>query len=871
VEILSYPVGLVIGLFPVIVDLAGQPGPARVLLDGKQVCEVTAKAPACLVDVGPDPRIHALDLERVDEKGAVVESIRRWINKPSAVGKVRAVGSCNEKTRECEFHIQWAHPAKLDPIAVTVALDGKRISEGVKPLVRYSYPKDKTPQVLTVDAEFPDGRRADFTQLLHGFYPEQASASLHPVPIELDSPSEADGLADRLRGAGWKVRAIEEGDAEMLFVLQPKAISRYAPSATEIADNAMVYGGSLEGQGPLWFLPADESLALLQPRAVGERIEHWLKGMIAMTSRASIARIRIADAVAAAGYRLGEVPRRRIIVLVLGADDVTQPDASTLSPAQALDCLRQAGVPLVVWRVSMRAEPKGKRSNAGAKWPEWPEGDWVRGTRDFPKAIKHLREIIDRQRLVWVEDAVDLDALEATMPAGITLAGRPKLDEASRLTVTARTSVSAPDGRWVYSVAFDPRDPQSLYAGTATGLLHSADGGQTWSRAQTGSPGGIFTLAFSGGAGAMLFAGASGELVSSSPSSPQWKAFDLPAVMALATDPTNPAVLYAGGRGRIFRTTDSGSDWSEISGDIPSFALDLAVDPKDSTTVYAGTAGSGVFRSHNQGKSWSVAGPELQNTAVRCLALDSKHSGMVYAGTDGGVFASTNHGGNWKLAGAGLPRAVAYALVVDEKKDRIFAGTASGLFVSETAGRSWKRFTDVESPISSLALDRDEEKLAAGTLGRGVLVFRISDLETKMEKIRAGWLQALPGTPESILPATADGPEVPLEAEIQGTRISKGFFTARLDAAVGLESIREALAEKGQAKIRLIVAADSPTMSRVDAGGVEQTIPFDGTVTRVTLGVPIRWPDRATRIVVAVIEEQTGAHAVVTLDAPKKQ
>src|SRR5262249_58761016 len=95
------------------------------------------------------------------------------------------------------------------------------------------------------------------------------------------------------------------------LVRQRKAISRYAPSATEIADNAMVYGGSLEGQGQLWFLPADESLSLLQPRAVGERIEHWLKGMIAMTSRASLARIRIADAVAAAGYPPRAAPPRR--------------------------------------------------------------------------------------------------------------------------------------------------------------------------------------------------------------------------------------------------------------------------------------------------------------------------------------------------------------------------------------------------------------------------------------------------------------------------------------------------------------------------------------------------------------------------------
>jgi hypothetical protein len=341
--------------------------------------------------------------------------------------------------------------------------------------------------------------------------------------------------------------------------------------------------------------------------------------------------------------------------------------------------------------------------------------------------------------------------------------------------------------------------------------------------------------------------------------------------MGLATDPANPAVLYAGGRGRIFRTTDSGGDWSEVSGDITSFVHDLAVDPKDPGTVYAGTAGSGVFKTRNQGKSWSPAGAELQNTAVRCLALDPNRPATLYAGTDGGVFASTNGAASWKLAGAGLPRAVAYALVMDPKKDRIFAGTASGLFVSETAGKSWKRFTNVQAPITSLAIDRDGEKLAAGTLGEGVLVFRIADLEAQMEKIRAGWLQALPGTPEAILPANADGPEIPLEAEVKGARRAKDTIAARLDAAVELDLIRDAIAEKGHARLRLLVAADSPTMSRVDAGGLEQTIPFDGTVTRLTLGIPIRWPERATRLIVAVVEEETGAHAVVTLDLPKPE
>jgi photosystem II stability/assembly factor-like uncharacterized protein len=867
-EIVTFPVGLLIGLFPVIVDLEGHAGIARLRLDGAPVCEVSARAPACMVDLGPDPRVHTLDLERLDENGKVVESIRRWINRPTAIGKIRAVGSCDEKKRQCEFHVQWAHPGKLTPSSVSLALDGKKVAEGLKPVIRVPFPKSKPPQILTVDADFPDGQRADFTQLLHGSYPEEAEASLHPVNVELVSPQDASGLAERLRGAGWKVRAIEEGDAEILFVLQPKAISRYAPSALEIAQNAMIYGGSLEGQGQLWFLPADESLALLRPSAVGERIEHWLAGMISMTSRASLGRVRIADAVAAAGYRLGAVPRRRIIVLVLGADDVPQPDdASTLSPAQALDFLRESGVPLIVWRVAMN--PKKSRSNAGEKWPEWPEGDWVRGTRDFPRAIAHLREVMDRQRITWIEDAVELDALESRLPPGIALAGRVK--PAAGPQPAPPLASSPPDSRTVYSVAFDPRQPESVYAGTAEGLLHSSDRGRTWGRVETGAPGGIFTLAFIGEGQARLFAGAGAGLVTGAAGVPRWSTLDLPAVTALAEDPSNPSVLYAGGQGRILRSVDSGARWSEVSGEIASFALDLAVDPNDPSTVYAGTAGSGVFKSRNQGKTWSPAGPELQNTAVRCLALDPRRPGTLYAGTDGGVFRSANAGGNWKLVGAGLPRAVTYALAADGSKDRIYAGTAAGLFVSETGGRSWKRFAALKAIVSSLALDPGGDTIAAGTLGEGVAVLRVADVEAQIAKVRAGWLQALPGSPESLLPPTADGPEVPLDVEVTGARRAKDGVTARLDATVHLDAVREAIAEKGSVRVRLIVAADAPAMSRVDAGGVEQTLPFDGSVTTWKLGVPVRWPVRATRLIVAVIEEQTGAHAIVTLDAPKPQ
>ena len=722
-EILSYPVGLVIGLFPVIVDLAGQPGPARLLLDGRPVCEVTAKAPACMVDLGPDPRIHKLDLERLDRNGKVVEAIHRWVNRPTPEGRVRAVGSCDEKKRECEFQVQWAHPARFDPQTLTVALDGKRVRGGVSEFVKVPFPRGKIPQVFTVEAVFPDGQRAEYTQVLHGINPEEARASLHPIAIEVPRGAEEKEVEAKLREAGWNIRAIDEGEVEILFVLQPKAISRFALSTIEVQRNPAVYGGTLEGLGPLWFVVADETLALLQPSVVGERhLERWLPAMMTMSYRGSLARVRVADAVAAGAYRLGGVPRRRIMVLVLGPHDVFQEDTSAISAAQAQAYLREISVPLVVWRMNVPVQGNEKKfPKIGADREGWPEGEWIRGALDFPKVIARLREIIDRQRLVWLEEAPDTATLDRSLPPGITLAGgaNPPLPAPGEGPSPLQT---------VYAVAPDPRDPGAIYAGTAGGLLRTCDSGETWNRVETRNPGGVFSLTFADADRSRLLAGGSGALFRNAPTAAGWSGLSLPTVFSFGVAPTNPSVLYAGTRGRIFKSQDGGLNWAEVSGGISSFATALAVSPGDSETIYAGTAGSGVFKSSDGGKTWDEAGKELQTTAVRSLAIDPSNPSVVFAGKDGGIFVSENAGKSWTASDAGLPRSIVYSVVIDPARPkRVFAGTSAGLFVSGDRGGSWRRAATSAVPVTSLAFAPEGDVLVVGTLGEGVAVFHAGE------------------------------------------------------------------------------------------------------------------------------------------------
>jgi hypothetical protein len=54
--------------------------------------------------------------------------------------------------------------------------------------------------------------------------------------------------------------------------------------------------------------------------------------------------------------------------------------------------------------------------------------------------------------------------------------------------------------------------------------------------------------------------------------------------LALAVSPKNSGTVYAGTRGGVFRSTDGGTNWTSVR---PGFTPLVAVDPQDPSTVYA--------------------------------------------------------------------------------------------------------------------------------------------------------------------------------------------------------------------------------------------------------------------------------------------
>ncbi len=283
-----------------------------------------------------------------------------------------------------------------------------------------------------------------------------------------------------------------------------------------------------------------------------------------------------------------------------------------------------------------------------------------------------------------------------------------------RASVTAQWEQAGPTnvGGRATCLAVHPTKPDRLWLGAAGGgVWRSDDAGRTW-RAQ-------------------------------------WHSEEVLNVGALAIDPRDPDLLYAGtgeanlsldsyGGVGVYRTTDGGETWHlhascERAG-VPRHIGALVVDPFDSRHLALGGVGfgaaspehdeGGLYRSFDGGVTWRRE-PYASEYPYWCHAIlfHPRRRGTMFTaittrGAASGLYRTTDGGATWTQLTRGLPAPerigrtalalcaskpnVIAALVTDQKSDT--ADLALGVYLSEDAGESWRE-------ISRGAL-RNEEQMS---------------------------------------------------------------------------------------------------------------------------------------------------------------
>jgi photosystem II stability/assembly factor-like uncharacterized protein len=215
-------------------------------------------------------------------------------------------------------------------------------------------------------------------------------------------------------------------------------------------------------------------------------------------------------------------------------------------------------------------------------------------------------------------------------------------------------------------LAFDPDDPDLLYAVNGVGTWKSADGGETWARISAEGPTRLASL--------------------------------------------GRRTLLASRCG-LRRSTDEGRTWKQVLpcndvGGYPRTPLSLWVDPRDARNVYVHFAVSGgthyfnfeVFKSRDGGITWT------QPRALRFPTLFAVAPGdfrVLYAVDEplqGGLrlLRSVDGGGSWKVVNRSLPVDVSYfygSMVVDAADPNTLYIAANPLVVSHDGGASFEVIT----------------------------------------------------------------------------------------------------------------------------------------------------------------------------------
>ena len=157
-----------------------------------------------------------------------------------------------------------------------------------------------------------------------------------------------------------------------------------------------------------------------------------------------------------------------------------------------------------------------------------------------------------------------------------------------------------------------------------------------------------------------------------------WTRYSLAAsgyTYALAVDPLNSNIVFAGGNPGLYRTANSGGSWSNITGSITDFVYDIAIDPVSTNIIYVATP-DGVFKSTDNGATWAYNGC----TGVSSVLVDPDNPSMIYAGTNSGIYKSTSGGGSWIMMNDSLTDNHVTSLGIDPG-NYIYCGTEdAGMF-----------------------------------------------------------------------------------------------------------------------------------------------------------------------------------------------
>ncbi|MBP9146858.1 MAG: hypothetical protein KBI44_20475 [Thermoanaerobaculia bacterium] len=255
----------------------------------------------------------------------------------------------------------------------------------------------------------------------------------------------------------------------------------------------------------------------------------------------------------------------------------------------------------------------------------------------------------------------------------------------------------------------DPGTPGTLWLGVDNpgkpALWRSRDQGATWSAVTDSYRGQLTTLhpvgyriAFAPSRPADIWVPSTNLHYRSRDGGKSWSDFRVEGqdAYAMAVDPQNPDVVYAGGHGgeqaHLSRSDDGGKSWKPVGAGLEPAIQALVVDPVTSATVYAVSSASKLWKSVDRGATFTALAVPVGGTEdIYNLRFGPGDPRQLWLACEKGLFRSADGGATWQRSDGGSGRYLVRATAVDPANARqmLAASSGGGVYRSSDGGASW--------------------------------------------------------------------------------------------------------------------------------------------------------------------------------------
>ena len=150
-------------------------------------------------------------------------------------------------------------------------------------------------------------------------------------------------------------------------------------------------------------------------------------------------------------------------------------------------------------------------------------------------------------------------------------------------------------------------------------------------------------------------------------------------IVSLAMSSSDSNYIYVSFNSKLYRTTNYGTSWTEMTRPGNSNISYIYVDDKNSDKIWATNSGysdnNKVFESTDGGSTWSNLSKNLPNVPALTIVKQKDSEDRLWLGNDIGVYYIDDNQTDWKTYNVDLPNVIVTELEINYKDNQIYAAT----------------------------------------------------------------------------------------------------------------------------------------------------------------------------------------------------